>query len=169
MLGNGYHGFDRWGEGGEIDAFDGDFVFLQCGRAAEDGGEHDDGGGGEQGLDLVEEAHAQHLVGLVEACDATLGEVEVLAAPVVEHTAWGADDDGRAAVELAVEGLGICYAPCFALSDALASGRLVPVMPDVEGEAAPVSTVYLEGRSLPRKVRALIDFAAEDISLAGVL
>ena len=78
-------------------------------------------------------------------------------------------NSARAAVELAVEGLGICYAPCFALSDALASGRLVPVMPDVEGEAAPVSAVYLEGRSLPRKVRALIDFAAEDISLAGVL
>ena len=33
------------------------------------------------------------------------------------------------------------------------------------GETWPVSAVYLEGRALPRKVRALIDFAVKDIGL----
>lgn len=78
-------------------------------------------------------------------------------------------NSARSAVNLAAEGLGIAYAPHFALCDELRSGRLTPVMEDFEGEAAQVSAVYLEGRALPRKIRALIDFAVEDIRQAGVL
>ncbi|AZB57023.1 LysR family transcriptional regulator [Cereibacter sphaeroides] len=78
-------------------------------------------------------------------------------------------NSARAAADLAMAGLGICYAPRFALAEALRSGRLVPVLEAFGGAVVPVSAVYLEGRSLPQKVRALIDFALEDIRQSGVL
>ncbi len=78
-------------------------------------------------------------------------------------------NSARAAVELAAAGLGIAYAPRFAICDALRAGRLVPVMGNFKGETAPISAAYLEGRVLPRKIRALIDFALEDIRAADVL
>ncbi len=78
-------------------------------------------------------------------------------------------NSARAAAGLAADGLGIANAPRFAVRDGLASGRLVRVMEDYEGEGSPLSAVYLEGRALPRKVRALIDFAVEDIRSAGIL
>jgi DNA-binding transcriptional LysR family regulator len=78
-------------------------------------------------------------------------------------------NSARAAVELATKGLGIAYVPRFALTDALATGQVVCLMADKPGEASPLSAVYLEGRVLPRKVRALIDFAAEDIRVADIL
>ncbi len=78
-------------------------------------------------------------------------------------------NSARAAVELAAAGLGIAYAPRFAVRAALASGGLVPVMTGFEGQKSPLSAVYLEGRALPRKVRALVDFAREDIRSADIL
>lgn len=78
-------------------------------------------------------------------------------------------NSANAAVELAAMGLGIAYAPRFAIGDGLETGRLVALMEDYTGEAVTVNAVYLEGRALPRKIRALIDFAAEDIRSAGIL
>lgn len=78
-------------------------------------------------------------------------------------------NSARAAVELAVKGRGLAYAPRFAVYDALASGRLVRVLADQPGETGQLNAVYLEGRVLPRKVRALIDFAAEDIKALDIL
>lgn len=78
-------------------------------------------------------------------------------------------NSARAAADLAMAGLGICYSPHFAVAEALRSGRLVPVLQEFDGAIAPVSAVYLEGRSLPRKSRALIDFALEDIKRVGIL
>ena len=70
---------------------------------------------------------------------------------------------------MATAGLGIAYAPRFALGGRLDSGALVPVLDDYEGETGPLSAVYLEGRSVPRKIRTLIDFALADIRETGVL
>lgn len=78
-------------------------------------------------------------------------------------------NSARAAVDLAAKGLGIAYAPLFAMTGALATGQVVQVLPDHPCEASPLSAVYLEGRVLPRKLRALIDFAAEDLRSAGIL
>lgn len=78
-------------------------------------------------------------------------------------------NSARAAVELAIKGCGLAYAPRFVLREALAAGLVVPVLPDHAGETSALSAVYLEGRVLPRKVRALIDFAAEDIRAADLL
>ena len=78
-------------------------------------------------------------------------------------------NSARAAVELAVKGHGLAYAPRFTLREAIAAGLVVPVLTDHPPETSPLNAVYLEGRVLPRKVRALIDFAAEDIRQADVL
>ncbi len=78
-------------------------------------------------------------------------------------------NSARAAVELAAAGLGIAYAPRFALCEALDCGRLVPVMEQFAGETGTVSAVYLEGRTLPRKLRVLIDFVAGDIRSTDIL
>lgn len=78
-------------------------------------------------------------------------------------------NSARAALELASAGLGIAYAPRFVLDDALATGSLVQVLKDYPGERGPVNAVYLEGRSIPRKIRALIDFAQQDIRSGHIL
>ncbi|MCB1360659.1 MAG: LysR family transcriptional regulator [Rhodobacter sp.] len=75
-------------------------------------------------------------------------------------------NSARAAASLAVAGLGLAYVPRFAVVDALQSGALVAVMPDYQGQTVPISAIYLEGRALPRKIRALIDFARQDIRRA---
>lgn len=74
-----------------------------------------------------------------------------------------------AAAALAAAGHGIAYGPAFAQAAEVEAGRLVRVLEGYRGERIPVSAVYLEGRVLPRKLRGLIDFAAEDIKAAGVL
>lgn len=78
-------------------------------------------------------------------------------------------NSARAAVHLASAGLGIANVPRFALLGALEDGSLVPVLDRFTGETGPVSAVYLEGRTLPRKIRALIDFALDDIATADIL
>lgn len=78
-------------------------------------------------------------------------------------------NSARAGVELALQGVGIAYPPRFAIGSAIESGGLVPLLEDYDVESGPISAVYLEGRTLPRKVRALIDFAVEDIKNAGIL
>lgn len=78
-------------------------------------------------------------------------------------------NSARAAVELAAKGHGLAYAPRFTLREGLAQGLVVQVLADHEGETGALNAVYLEGRVLPRKVRALIDFAVEDLRQADVL
>ncbi len=65
----------------------------------------------------------------------------------------------------AVAGEGIGFSPRFVLGDDLSTGRLECVLPAYSSLEIPVSVVYLQGRVLPRKVRALIDFAVEDFGL----
>ncbi|MEZ5912473.1 MAG: LysR substrate-binding domain-containing protein [Paracoccaceae bacterium] len=78
-------------------------------------------------------------------------------------------NSARGAVDLASQGLGIAYAPRFALREAIDGGALVPLLGDYAGESSLLGAAYLEGRTLPRKVRALIDFALEDIRAADIL
>ncbi|PTV94740.1 LysR family transcriptional regulator [Rhodobacter aestuarii] len=78
-------------------------------------------------------------------------------------------NSARAAAELAAAGHGVAYVPRLALTEALASGRLVPILSDCGGESGVLSAVWLEGRALPRKLRALIDFAQDDLRQADLL
>ncbi|MGH1464810.1 MAG: LysR substrate-binding domain-containing protein [Cognatishimia sp.] len=78
-------------------------------------------------------------------------------------------NSAQAACELAAIGQGIVYGPKFALRAAIADGRLVTLLEGYAAEASPISAVYLEGRTLPRKLRALIDFAQQDIRQRNIL
>ena len=78
-------------------------------------------------------------------------------------------NSARTASELAAQGLGVAYLPKFAVGDGISSGRLVQILEGYFTDAVPIHAIYLEGRRLPRKVRALIDFAHEDIRQAGIL
>ncbi|MEG6509506.1 LysR family transcriptional regulator [Methyloligella sp. 2.7D] len=78
-------------------------------------------------------------------------------------------NSARVTRDLALAGHGIAYPPHFVLGDDLEAGRLVRLLPDYESPLHPLSAVYLEGRTLPRKVRALIDFAYEDIRRSGLV
>lgn len=90
------------------------------------------------------------------------GEEELLTVPTRFMV-----NSARVARDLAIEGKGIAYCPRFVLEEALDSGALVELLPDLPRPTNPVSAVYLEGRSLPRKIRALIDFAVTDFKTAG--
>lgn len=78
-------------------------------------------------------------------------------------------NSARSAVELATSGSGIAYVPRFTLGAALELGTLLTILEDHTMNRGPISAVYIEGRALPRKVRALIEFAAKDIKASGLL
>ncbi|MBZ4023885.1 LysR family transcriptional regulator [Rhodobacter sp. TJ_12] len=88
---------------------------------------------------------------------------------VVEISGRYQVNSARAAAELAAAGHGLAYVPRLALHEALAQGRLVPVLNEYTSESGVLSAVWLEGRALPRKLRALIDFAQEDLRGTGIL
>lgn len=79
-------------------------------------------------------------------------------------------NSAKVARDLAMAGRGIAYCPEFVVTGDLEAGRLVEVLGEVEKPKHDLHAVYLEGAMLPRKVRALVDFAAEDVKtrlLAG--
>jgi DNA-binding transcriptional LysR family regulator len=69
-------------------------------------------------------------------------------------------NNGDALREATVAGLGIILTPTFIVGEELASGRLVRVLPDWEGDEIHVYAVYPPGRHLSVKVRAFVDFLA---------
>ncbi len=73
-------------------------------------------------------------------------------------------NSARVVRDLAISGHGIAFLPDFVLPEALAAGTLVPLLDSYSSEEIPVSAVWLEGRSLPRKVRALVDFARQEFA-----
>jgi len=77
-------------------------------------------------------------------------------------------NSAQVARDLAVAGEGIAFCPRFVLGDALATGRLVQVLPGVASGKTPLNAVWLEGRTLPRKLRAFIDFARADLRAQGI-
>ena len=68
-------------------------------------------------------------------------------------------NSARVARDLALAGEGITAAPDFVLTADIAAGRLVPLLSGWEAPPIPLSAVWLEGAMLPRKLRALVDFA----------
>lgn len=77
-------------------------------------------------------------------------------------------NSARVARDWAVEGRGVTLCPEFVLAADIAEGRLVPLLEDYGLRSYPLSAVYLEGNILPRKVRALIDFALEQVRESGI-
>lgn len=86
---------------------------------------------------------------------------------MVQIEGWFHVNSAIAAVDLARRGIGIADVLTFALRGALDGGDLVRLFESHTGERGDVAGVYLEGRILPRQVRALIDFAVGDFENAG--
>ena len=78
-------------------------------------------------------------------------------------------NSAQVASELAMDGFGLAVCPRFVVEDDIRAGRLVSLLDDFEPPGLPLNIVYLGGRTVPRKLRALIDFAVADIGRRQVL
>lgn len=76
--------------------------------------------------------------------------------------------DGEALHRLAVAGLGLARLAAFQVKDDIAAGRLTPVLEAFNvGEVEEVHAVFVgQGGYLPLRVRALLDFLAERVSIS---
>ena len=62
-----------------------------------------------------------------------------------------------------VAGLGIIQAPRWPRRDALASGLLVEILPELTCAPMSVSLVHAHGRNVPRRVRAIMTWLAKTV------
>lgn len=66
-------------------------------------------------------------------------------------------NDTEGLLHAALLGLGLCQLPDYVVTDALAHGKLVELLPSCRPEPLPISVVYPGGRLLPARVRAVIE------------
>ncbi|WP_111431753.1 LysR family transcriptional regulator [Rhodobacteraceae bacterium DSL-40] len=69
-------------------------------------------------------------------------------------------NNGEAIRDMALAGLGLALLPLFIVHDALGSGRLVQVLPELAPEPLPISAVWPPARPMPGKVRLFVDHLA---------
>ena len=72
-------------------------------------------------------------------------------------------DNGDALRRVAVLGHGIVFLPTYLVGDDLRAGRLVRILPDQLTLEASAFAVYPHSRNLSPKVRALVDYLAEEL------
>ncbi len=72
-------------------------------------------------------------------------------------------NDGEIAVKWALEGHGILMRAEWDIHDYLADGRLVPVLPDYETPGADIYAVYAQRHQLSTRIRAFVDFLADEL------
>jgi DNA-binding transcriptional LysR family regulator len=70
-------------------------------------------------------------------------------------------NNGESLMRAAEAGIGISMVPSFMLGDALASGRLVELLPDHLPEPLGIHALYPQGRFPQPKLRAFIDYLVE--------
>ena len=88
----------------------------------------------------------------------------------IETRADVRSDDMHHLAAMAVAGLGIAHLPMFVVNEHIASGRLDRLLQDFEPAPKLASLVYPASRSMPRRVRAFIDFLLSGKQqLAGVM
>jgi DNA-binding transcriptional LysR family regulator len=98
--------------------------------------------------------------------------VAVLSSPWPFHTREGTEavkilprvtsDNGEAALQLALDGVGIVRLADVIVGEAIRRGRLVPLLTDVhKRELLPLSAVYAPGRHRSPKVSVFLDFLVE--------
>ena len=73
-------------------------------------------------------------------------------------------NDGEAYLEAGLAGLGVVQAAWFMVRDALASRKLIRVLPDWQVDALPVWIMYPQNRHLSAKVRVFVDWIADLIA-----
>ena len=66
--------------------------------------------------------------------------------------------------QAAEAGMGIALLPNFIVEDALAAGRLVPVLCEWQAPPITINAVYPSARRVPQKTRAFIDFLVEQLA-----
>jgi DNA-binding transcriptional LysR family regulator len=69
-------------------------------------------------------------------------------------------NNGELLVDLALAGAGITLTPDMIVAEALASGRLVQLLPDYGSQVLPIQALYPSRRHLSAKVRLFVDFLA---------
>ncbi|KQV41295.1 LysR family transcriptional regulator [Rhizobium sp. Root1204] len=72
-------------------------------------------------------------------------------------------NEASVVMRAATSGGGIALLPRFAAVDAIAEGRLVPILDDVEVETLGVFAVYLSRQKMPLSLRMLIDFLTKNL------
>lgn len=75
-------------------------------------------------------------------------------------------NDALSVLAAAEAGKGVCPALSYMVGDELAAGRLMPVLEDFSPAPVPVHLVHQQGRLVPPKVRAFMDFAAPRLAAA---
>jgi DNA-binding transcriptional LysR family regulator len=73
-------------------------------------------------------------------------------------------NNGDLLAQAAEAGMGIALLPNFIVEDALAAGRLVPVLCDWQAPPISIHAVYPSARRVPQKTRAFIDFLVAQLS-----
>lgn len=71
-------------------------------------------------------------------------------------------DGGDAIVRAVVLGMGIGQVPHYMLTDSLARGEVVELLPAMRPPAMPIAIVMPSGRMIPSRVRALLDLIKEN-------
>lgn len=74
-----------------------------------------------------------------------------------------ASNSGDAVIVAAMDGIGIARVLSYQVQDAVAAGRLVPLLESCEPAPVALQAVYPGGRLLPVRVRAMLDFPAEQL------
>ena len=72
-------------------------------------------------------------------------------------------DSGEAIRDAAVAGLGIAFLPDFLVAQDLAAGRLLQVLPDLDGGDVEIVTIYPTRRFLEPRVRRFIDLMVDEL------
>lgn len=72
-------------------------------------------------------------------------------------------DSGDFLAEMAEAGLGIALVPDFISDDAVADGRLVPVLEEWHGPPIAVHALFPQSRNMPLRLRHFVDFLAEEL------
>lgn len=71
-------------------------------------------------------------------------------------------NNGETLGQLAVDGVGITRVGAFSVTDAIAAGRLVPLLEDFNpGDVENTHAVFVGGANTPARVRVFVDFLAE--------
>lgn len=70
-------------------------------------------------------------------------------------------NNGASLLKATEAGLGICYAPCFIIEDAIEAGRLVQVLSDLPEHKMSIYAIYPPGKYVQPILRAFIDFMVE--------
>lgn len=83
---------------------------------------------------------------------------QLLKAKVLTQGNEFSSNNGDVLVEAAIEGAGFVLQPTFIVSEAVSSGKLVIVLPELEPKRIGLYAIYAHRKLLPHKVRCFIDF-----------